>query len=371
MTTELKLPLLRPHDDALQKCVYCPKLCRAACPVSNVTFNETHTPWGKMSAAYFMGREDVPINDDTAATAWACSGCFACREKCDHRNEVGTVLAAVRAQMQQAGAAPTAVQQLLDKLPSLARDYRDGVAALDPTRRLDAPVALVLGCSYVKQLPEESAKLVRLVSWLCDAPVRLLRGCCGLPWKHAGDREGMNRRARDLHDEARGAQQVVFADPGCARMMMVDAPAASAPTPSLLPLVDMLYAAINRVPAATMAGHRIRYHDACQLGRGLGRYEQPRALLTRLTGQAPDELLRNREHGECSGAGGLLPITMPQVSRDIADVRIREHRGAGGGMLVSACPSSVRRFRSRGELARDLASLLADACLSDERGDLD
>src|SRR5690606_21614357 len=56
MTDQLKLPLLAAHDEALQKCVYCPKLCRTACPVSNVEATETVTPWGKMSLAYFAAR---------------------------------------------------------------------------------------------------------------------------------------------------------------------------------------------------------------------------------------------------------------------------------------------------------------------------
>ncbi len=364
MSSDLKLPLLEPHDDALQKCAYCPKLSRAACPVSNVTFNESHTPWGKMSAAYFMARGDVPLDTDHAATAWACTGCYGCREQCDHKNEVATVLADTRAEMSGANVAPAAIKQLAARLPAVARDYREAVNKLDPARRPNAPIALALGCGYARQLPEESKKVVRLVETLCDAPVRLLRGCCGLPWMHAGDRSGFQSRARDLLDEARGAERVVAADPGCARVLMVDAAHDDGPqAPPVMPLVDLLYARIDRIPALALEGDAVRYHDACQLGRGLGRYEEPRALLARLTGEPPGELLRQRQHAECSGAGGLLPVSMPQASRDIADARIEQHRSAGGGVLVSACPSSVRRFRSRGEAAQDLASLVADACL--------
>src|SRR6201999_1099365 len=60
----LRPPLLEPHRAALETCVYCPKLSRAACPVSNVEHSETVTPWGKMSMAYFAARGDVPL--DTA-----------------------------------------------------------------------------------------------------------------------------------------------------------------------------------------------------------------------------------------------------------------------------------------------------------------
>ena len=125
-----------------------------------------------------------------------------------------------------------------------------------------------------------------------------------------------------------------------------------------IPLVDL----------ATKHAHRFariegatppRYHDPCQLGRGLGRYDEPRALLTKLAGAPPREFDRAREHGECSGAGGLLPESRPETSAAIAEVRIAAHRDAGGGELVTACAASLRRFRASGEPAQDLVTWLA------------
>ena len=51
-----RLPTLGARKDTLEKCVFCPKLCRSACPVSNAEPRETLTPWGKMSTAYFAAR---------------------------------------------------------------------------------------------------------------------------------------------------------------------------------------------------------------------------------------------------------------------------------------------------------------------------
>ena len=54
-------------------------------------------------------------------------------------------------------------------------------------------------------------------------------------------------------------------------------------------------------------------------------------------------------------------MTRPETSRAIADARISEHRAQGGGTLVTACAESLHRFRTRGEAAVDLASLIAGA----------
>ena len=134
MLRPLQLPLLEPHRSSLEKCVYCPKLSRAACPVSSVEANETVTPWGKMSMAYFAGRGDVPIDAEHAAPAWACSGCFACRERCDHKNEVATVLTDARADLFAKGSAPEAAQDVVRRWPERTRDLARAVAALSNPR---------------------------------------------------------------------------------------------------------------------------------------------------------------------------------------------------------------------------------------------
>jgi len=126
-------------------------------------------------------------------------------------------------------------------------------------------------------------------------------------------------------------------------------------------LVDLIASSLPKVEAGKLRGQRLRYFDPCQLGRGLQRYDEPRAILAHLTGQPPLSFVRSGEDGECSGGGGLLPLTHPQLSRAVGDERIAEHRAAGQARLVTACGGSLRRFRSCGEDAVDLVSLVAEA----------
>lgn len=353
----LKLPLLAPHDATLQKCVYCPKLSRAACPISNVEANETVTPWGKMSMAYFTAREDVPIDEDHADPAWACSACYACRERCEHRNEVATVLCDARAEYFARGVAPEPARRAAASFSAHDR------ACTEKAEELDAGGAwasvLLVGCSYLRHAPEVAAAIVNLARRFVG-PVRVARRCCGLPLLYAGDRDGFIAAARAMHAELGGAHAVV-ADPGCARALLVDYPRVGIDIRDAQPLVDRIFASMDALPFASLRGGPVRYTDPCQLGRGLGRYEEPRAILARLTGSAPLDMHRHRDAGECSGGGGLLPLTRPQTSRAMADALIAEHHVAGGGLLVTACGSSLRRFRSRGEPAEDLYSLVAAA----------
>jgi Fe-S oxidoreductase len=384
---ELRLKLLEPHRASLEKCVYCPKLSRAACPVSNVEANEAVTPWGKMSMAYFAARGDVPLDAAHAEPAWACSACYACRERCDHRNEVATVLADARAELFVAGLSPPAAEAAARSFWARGDALRRAIDALEEDRRADrlgptgalAPVAVLIGCGYVRHAPQVAREALEAVEVLLGAPARPVRACCGLPLLYAGDRRGFEEAARRLASEvasalgggpprapgqrgAAGAEEARFVavDPGCARAVLVEYPRVQVEAAKPELFLDLAMDASERLSQSTST-RPVRFHDPCQLGRGLDRRDEPRAILARITGRPPEEFIHRREHADCSGGGGLLPATRPKTSAEMADRRIEEHRGLGGGLLVTHCAQSLRRFQSRGEPAEDLVSLVARA----------
>jgi Fe-S oxidoreductase len=362
----LKLPLLEPHKTTLEKCVYCPKLSRAACPVSNVEANETVTPWGKMSMAYFAGRGDVPIDKPHADPAWACTGCYACRERCDHKNEVATVLTDARAEMFERGAAPEGARGVAERWEERSAEAARVLEEIEREEGGGAgkeSVHVLVGCGYARSSPEVARDALRAVRALTGRSPRALKACCGLPLLYAGDRAGFIKAARRLADEVAGAERLITVDPGCARALLVEYPRVGAPEIDTTLFVDLALNDLARLQPLGMEAETVRYHDPCQLGRGLGRFAEPRAILARITGRPPEEFYRNRLAAECSGAGGILPATRPATSSGIAEARIAEHRSLGGGLLVTACAQSLRRFRASGEAAVDLVSLVARAAV--------
>lgn len=367
---ERKLAMLEPHKSTLEKCVYCPKLCRASCPVSNVEPTESLTPWGKMSAAYFLGRGDMPVEPDTASVAWGCTGCMGCRERCDHKNDVATTLRDTRAEAFTRGAAPEAARRVASEHRTRAVAIAARVAELRRGEPSTPTAAVLVGCGYhLSDLDAASgerldALALRVASKLLggegDGAVRAIDVCCGAPLLDAGDRDGFTRAAQTFAAAAASAHPLVVADPGCAKTIAVDYArvGVSAVKPTLL--VDLAAQSLDRMTRAAGADAAPpRYHDPCQLARGLGRTEEPRRILEKVSGAAPREFQRSGAMADCSGAGGLLPVTMPEASREIAARRVGEHREKGGGTLVSACASSVRRFRANGERAEDLIEWMA------------
>jgi Fe-S oxidoreductase len=300
-----------------------------------------------MSTVYFQARGDAPLDAEHSATAWACTGCHGCRERCDHRNEVAPSLLEARVAWFDRGLAPAAARAVVarhgERLAALARASAD----LGPSAPDGAPV--LLGCGYSLRLPDVARDALAVARSLVG-PVRPIDRCCGLPLLQAGDLAGFRREVALIAAET---QEPLVLDPGCALALR---------KAGLRPRLLVEVAAERLEKFSTLgATHEVRYHDPCQLGRGLGVYEAPRTLLARVLGRAPAEFDERRQQAACSGGGGLLPRTMPEASRAIARSRVEAHAQGGGGEIVTACASSVRRLREAGAQVSDLTTWLARA----------
>jgi dimethylglycine catabolism B len=345
-----RLPLLAEREDELSKCAYCPKLCRATCVVSDALPREALTPWGKMTNAFDAARTGE-LSAERADLAWGCSNCFRCREACDHRNPVTETLNDARADYVALGQAPAAVMALLERQGELRAAHTAAITELaeTPGVRADAGRALLLGCRYVRVFPDEARAAIRLAVGLVG-PVRLLDGCCGA-WQRAAGAPAEADAAREhLAASLADGRRLLVSDPRCALELRELEPTS---------LVELAWRHLGRFKPLTARGS-FRYHDSCALGRGLGLYDEPRALLSCVVG-APLELETERQLARCSGGGGILPVSMPDVAKAAGQRLAAEHERLGGGTLVTGCASSLSQLRRAGANAIDLITLLESA----------
>jgi Fe-S oxidoreductase len=347
-----RLPQLEARKVEFERCVFCPKLCRSACPVSNVDTRETVTPWGKMSMAYFAANESVPLSKSYAAPAWACTGCFGCREHCDHKNDVTGTLFESRSAL--AAEAPDAAKRVLSDFErkSAVLSSVSVPEATDPNGK----TMVLVGCEHARHKTQGGIDTIRATATLVREKVCTATVCCGAPLLYAGAQQRFAEQSRRFVDAARGKERIVVGDAGCASTIRVHY--ANKPEAPVLHLSEL---AVREVTRMARLGGNARWHDPCQLGRGLGVYDAPRQILARVLGQSPSEFARSREDARCSGAGGLLPLTMPDVARGIASQRLADHQSSGGGTIVTACASSARSFAQQGANVLDLATVVMRA----------
>jgi Fe-S oxidoreductase len=306
-----------------------------------------------------VARGDAPHDAEHAKTAWGCTGCYACRESCDHRNPVAETLYAARAAHHEGRVAPAQSEGVILRHPQRLEELRARRAVLagEPGVEPDAKTAVLVGCAYLRHEAGAARDALRAVVALAG-PVRLLDGCCGAPLYFAGDGAGFELAKGAIANQRGASELLVVVDPGCALLLREQG------ATTLVELAAEQLDGLRRVPGLGGDGP-VRFQDACQLGRGLGLYDPPRQILERALGRAPDEFARSRERAVCTGAGGLLPAVMPETSAAIADTRLAEHAELGGGCVVAACASGLRRLRSRGARVIDLHTVIREACDAD------
>jgi Fe-S oxidoreductase len=88
------------------------------------------------------------------------------------------------------------------------------------------------------------------------------------------------------------------------------------------------------------------YHDPCVLARFFEDIDSPRYILTQILAEELKEMATNKKLANCCGAGGMLAVHRPDVSEDVAGMRIDEAIESGAARLISGCPRCDETFKN-------------------------
>jgi Fe-S oxidoreductase len=112
---------------------------------------------------------------------------------------------------------------------------------------------------------------------------------------------------------------------------------------------------------------RVIYHEPCYLGRHNGEYAAPRAILRRLTRDAPLEFPLNREKSMCCGAGGGRMWLEERIGKRINVVRVEQALPQSPAIIATACPYCAVMVADGASTlgadvrTKDIAELVAEA----------
>ena len=117
------------------------------------------------------------------------------------------------------------------------------------------------------------------------------------------------------------------------------------------------------------AFERVIYHEPCYLARHNGEYEAPRAILARLTTDAPLEFALKRDKAMCCGAGGGRMWMEEKIGRRINVTRVEQALTLRPSVIATACPYCATMMqdgtkalgREEDVATRDIAELVAEA----------
>jgi len=170
--------------------------------------------------------------------------------------------------------------------------------------------------------------------------------CCGFPLIQAGmykKAEKLKAHNLDKIQEV-GAKRVVFSCPSCYRTWkeFYDTDVELIHSSHLLEE----FIKEKKIPLKEL-NLTVTYHDPCDLGRNSGVYEPPREILRMIPGLKLVELEKNRERSVCCGGGGDVEMANPDLTSEIAQMKIDAIQRTGTNIVVTPCQQCVRTISTR------------------------
>jgi len=347
---------------AIHHCVKC-KLCSIAsfhpneewlplCPSGEYYGYQAFYAPGKMEIfrAILEGEITEP-SEGLLNSVYACTVCGACYEKCKQITsvELGApdLFEAMRHEMASKGWILDVHTSIADKIEETKNAYGEkyeyNVNA--ETTAGNADVLYYIGCTARYRVPEIADAMLGIFDKLgLKYQVMGEEWCCGSVLFRTGQVEAARELVAHNIEEIKrsGAKTAVFTCPGCLKTFEKNYPDMG---------VELLHSTQFLIRLGNMnlkkENLKAAYHDPCHLGRDLGIYEEPRAVLREVA--EVKEMKREREQAWCCGSGGGVKSAFDDFALWSAAERLKEAKEAGANALVSACPFCKRNLKEAAE----------------------
>jgi heterodisulfide reductase subunit D len=318
--------------------------------VSNATPREVLIPQQKMQMLHQLDAGRVPWTLDYVSPLYGCTGCGACRQVCGLDNEVAGALWDGRATARARRAVPPVLEGFAERFRRRGEMLRKRTREIVPRERIasEARVGFHPACDAVETSPSSVLAALEVFDRVGADYVRVVEpgeACLGMPLLAAGETAAFRRHARKVVEQSRGYAKIISTCAGCVFAARAIYPMEGLELPPVVHFAEWIGDFAERLPQPK-ARPKAFYHDPCYLGRQLGVFEPPRRALARRAEVV--EFSRNRESSECSGGGGLVPITMPDTALAAARRRLVEPREAGATRVVTACATCKRSLEKAG-----------------------
>ena len=338
------------------------------CPVRESTPGFDHFyARGKTVIAQGLLEGEIEPSQELAEVIFSCTLCGNCMTQCGSINQdtgealvdTNKIVEAMRADFLENH--PTWIDPAYRSVLSSTRQYNNpwglprtakGKWAkgmkLKNARKEPAPLLLFVGCTMAssQELSPRARKAAEIMS-TANVDFAILgkdEPCCGSVQKRIGDVE----LAREMMEEnvnmfnSLGCETIVTLCAGCANMLKNDYRETKEKLkPRVLHIVEFLPKLIQEGKLQLRGKHslKVSYHDPCHLGRHMGIYDEPRAILDALPGVDVIERPATKENTICCGAGGGMRIfESGSLAEKIGQATLQSAIEVGAEALVTACP---------------------------------
>jgi len=363
-------------------CYDCGK-CTATCPIARV--GGALSPRRQVLAANLGHREDIITNN----ALFACLTCGLCSSRCPAEVDYCELVLNLRQLAFHDGIEPEcphggALQSMM-RMMAKGKTKQDRLSWLTKDLKVQhkkGDVFYWTGCTmyYDAFFPDfnittldATRAAIRVLNRLGVTPVVSPdERCCGHDLLWNGDRENFELLAR--HNvklvESSGAKTLVISCAECLQTWKVDyQPFFETSPPKIMHITEFMQENLDNLKFKANKEHTVTYQDPCRLGRHLGIFDPPRAILEALPDITLAEMPRSGKNSIC--CAGATWSNCDRYAKHIQVDRLREAKSTGAEFLVTSCPKCQIHFacamkdpnlHEEIEIPmRDIATLVADA----------
>jgi len=359
LTVETVAPFIEVIDeiheaggDTYRFCFQC-GMCDSVCPWNRVR---------PFSIRKIIREATFGLSEIEGEDIWRCTTCGRCPQQCPRgveQIEVGVSLRRVATSYEvfpaSVRSARTARASLISEgnpLQGERQKRADWAKAHSVKAYSEGMEALYFVGCYLSYDPRMKKVAVATANILNKAGVAFgilgdKESCCGESIRKIGSEKVFKTLARDNIKTFidNGVKKVIVSSPHCYHTFKNE-------YPEFMVNFEVIHISqfINQLieeGRLTFTGEykeKITYHDPCYLGRHNEVYDAPREVLQQIPGLELVEMADSRKSSLCcGGGGGRIWMDTPQEER-FSDLRLKQARDTGAGVMVTACPYCITNF---------------------------
>ncbi|MBC8176988.1 MAG: (Fe-S)-binding protein [Desulfobacteraceae bacterium] len=334
--------------EKLNLCMQC-GMCAGSCPwrIVDGPFNIR-----RLIRMAQLGVEGYESDD----ILYGCTTCNKCVLKCPRGVTIIDVVRAMRAMIAETGAIPGVLRTATGSVHSNGNPWSEPREKRTAWMEgLDVPI-FDEGTEYLLFVCCTSAYEARGQN-IAKAMVKILsatgvsfgvigeeESCCSESMRKIGDEElFMNTAEKNIKlYKEKGVKKIIATSPHCYYTFTKEYPEFGGDF-EVVHYIQLLAGLLEagKLKLSGTLDKKVTYHDPCYLGRHNDIYDEPRALISAVTGGNLVEMKRVRNESLCCGAGGgrLWMETKPEWR--FSDIRIHEACETGAPILATACPYCI------------------------------
>ena len=227
-----------------------------------------------------------------------------------------------------------------------------------PEKQQKTEIVYFLGC-VAQSAPDKVFTSMDILSQVTQDFVTLnggVKACCGGLHTFLGQSEGGDNLAKKLLGGIETIFQpraVVFWCPTCLSLIKNNFSSYTSDSLKYQHISSFLADNLESLSFKHSINRTITVHDSCHLARGVGEYDAPRKILSRIPGVNLVEMKHTKEKTLCCGAAaGFFD---PGSASALASQRLDEAKESGAEVIATLCQSCATSF-SPGEFTHGLSS---------------